>query len=83
MPKRVSKQQAQALLEKADKLKKRELKRTVIVPGPDRGDKLARGAPSATYSNQDLDVTQMEWDRAFMTDEAFQAKYGKKARKKN
>jgi hypothetical protein len=82
MSKRINKSDAVRVLEKAERLKKRELKRTIFVPGPDRGDRLARGASSATYGNGDIAVSNKQWDRAFLTDEEFEAKYGKPNAKK-
>jgi hypothetical protein len=72
--KRINKSHAISVLNKADKLKKRELKRTIIVPGPGSGDRLAQGAASVTYRMPE--VSEEQWDRVFLTDEEFLEKYG-------
>lgn len=66
MAKTITKSMANDLLNRAEKLKKEDRKRghrTKIVHGAGVGDKLASGAPSATFRMPA--ISQDEWDRIF------------------
>lgn len=67
---------AQSILEKADKLKKRELKRTIFVPGPGSGDHLAMGPLGTTATYRMPEVPDERWDWIWMDDAEFKRKYG-------
>jgi hypothetical protein len=70
------KEKAVSVLEKAERLKKTDRARTTFEPGPDHGDRLARGAASVTFRMPD--VSQEQWDRVFLTAKEFFRKYGRK-----
>jgi len=66
------------LLQRADKIAKEDAKRpkrTIFAPGPGAGDRLAAGAPSATYTLPNID--QEKWDRIWLTPEEFLEKYSR------
>lgn len=71
---RLKKSDAFRLLEKADKIKKTELKRSKIIAAPGRGDRLASGSQdSATWAY--AGVPQFKWDLIFMEPAEFRRKY--------
>jgi hypothetical protein len=76
MPRKADRSKCIDLLQRADKIAKEDAKRpkrTVFVAGPGAGDKLAAGAPSATYTLPD--VGQENWDRIWLSDAEFFEKY--------
>lgn len=77
MPKRLSKSRAISLLEKADKINKTELKRSIVVPGSDSGDRLAQGARSASFPSANYG-SQERFDEIWLSDKKFFKKYGRK-----
>jgi hypothetical protein len=64
-------------LEKADKIQKTELKRSVIIHGGGTGDSLAAGAPSANFPAANYG-SQERFDSIWLTDKKFFKKYGKR-----
>jgi hypothetical protein len=73
------KERAISVLEKAERLKKTERTHTTWERAPDRGDRLARGAFSATFRMPD--VGQERWDKIFLPDKEFKKKYHAKKEK--
>lgn len=78
MAKRVTKSQVMDILNKGEKAKRGELKRTKFVHGPGLKDQLASGQPSASYGMSGLFQSQEHFDLTFLTDKEFKKKYGHK-----